>query len=149
MQMVIRQSDRIACLPGHVGRGRSCDTYEHIFLKLDSSVTVLRSNRAVGFAWIWIGIVLTDTKSSPFLSPIMHHHLSSSSRNLTTCFNPVKVSCFAFCNDFLKLRILQSFAWIFPFCFISVSQCESLFGKLIRVSCRKYVRIRAYFRNHA
>ncbi len=64
-------SDRIACLPGHLGRGRSSDTQERLFLSFDSSVTVLRSNQAIGFAWIWIciwffnkGSLLKDTELS-------------------------------------------------------------------------------------
>jgi len=56
MEMVIRQSDRIACLPGHMGKGWSSDTKPHLILSFDSSVTVLRSSQAVVSAWIWIGV---------------------------------------------------------------------------------------------
>jgi hypothetical protein len=53
--MVIRQSNRIAYLPGSVGlggRGRSSDTQEHLFWALVPSVTFLRSNRGLpGFGW--------------------------------------------------------------------------------------------------
>ncbi len=52
--------------------------------------------------------MLADTASSPFSSLIIVI-CSSSSRNLTTCFNPgVKVSCYAF----LFALVSSSFAWI-------------------------------------
>ncbi len=86
-----------------------------IFWNLESSVspvTVLRSNRAVfclGFFGIRFWIIAHWHGSSPFSSLIIVI-FSSSSSNLTTCFNPgVKVSYFVFSNwhDFAKL--LQQF----------------------------------------
>jgi hypothetical protein len=58
MEMEIRQSDRIAYLPGHMQEGQSSNTQEHLFLVFDSSVTVLSSNRAVGLDWNGICIRL-------------------------------------------------------------------------------------------
>jgi hypothetical protein len=53
MEMVIKQSDRIACLPAWAEDGQ--EVPKNIYLwRFDSSVTVLRSNRVVGFVWIWI-----------------------------------------------------------------------------------------------
>jgi hypothetical protein len=52
MEMVIRQSDHIACLPSHLSGGRSSDTKNFYVLSFDSSLTVLRSIQVVGFAWI-------------------------------------------------------------------------------------------------
>ncbi len=88
--MVIRESERITCLPGRVGGGWSSDTQERLFVSIDYSVTVLRSNLVVvDFSWIWIGIcfceyVLMNMEASPFFITF-HHHQSSSSRNLTIC----------------------------------------------------------------
>ncbi len=124
MEMVIRQSCRITCLSGHLGGGRSSDTQESLFVSFDSLLTVLRSNR--GFVWIWIGIrfwevVLTDTESSPFSSPIItiSHHLWGISPFVQTwseskfvCFFNMVLSIFiGFCNgpalDFPFLISLQ------------------------------------------
>jgi hypothetical protein len=52
----IRPFDRVSYLAGPVGQGQLSDTKERLFVSFDSSVTVLRSNQVVGFAWIWIGI---------------------------------------------------------------------------------------------
>ncbi len=65
MEMVIRQSDRIAGLPGHVGRGRSNDTKDRLFVSFDSLVIVLRSNLVLDFAWIWLGIRFCTPQNTP------------------------------------------------------------------------------------
>ncbi len=55
IEMVIKQSDRIACLPAWAEDGQ--EVPKNIYLQsFDSSVNVLRSNRVVGFVGIWIGI---------------------------------------------------------------------------------------------
>ena len=55
IQMVIKLSDSLACLPAWAEDGQKIP--KNIYLwSFDSSVTVLRSNRVVGFVWIWIGI---------------------------------------------------------------------------------------------
>jgi hypothetical protein len=53
IEMVIKQSDRIACLPAWAEDGQEVPIY---LLSFDSSLTARRSNRVVGFVWIWIGI---------------------------------------------------------------------------------------------
>jgi hypothetical protein len=55
IEMVSKQSDRLACLPA---LAEDCQEVpkNHYHWSFDSSVTVLRSNRVVGFVWIWIGI---------------------------------------------------------------------------------------------
>jgi hypothetical protein len=47
MRIVIRQSDGITYLPGFVGGGWSSDTQERLSMSINSSITVLRSNRLV------------------------------------------------------------------------------------------------------
>ncbi len=89
-------------------------------LALDSSETVLRSNREVCFAWIWIGICFVNKCSRTHHH---FHHLSSptvqSLRNFPTCSNPrVIVSCVAFSK--FSWFFDKFSAWIFPF-FASVS----------------------------
>ena len=49
IEMVIKQSDRIACLPAWAEDGQEVPKNIYL-LSFDSSVTVLRSNRAVDFA---------------------------------------------------------------------------------------------------
>jgi hypothetical protein len=87
-----------------------CDTKE--WLRLSGSVTVLRSNRAVSFAWILIRIHfcekgLTDMESLPFSSP----SASSSSKPA------VRVSCFAFLSWFhhVSLNFVIGLLGFFPF----------------------------------
>ncbi len=116
MEMGIRQSERIACLPGRVDDGGwSSDTQEHLIWALDSSVTVLRRKWSVRFALIWIGIHFWKCdhghRSSWFSSPIIlfGHQLQEISPLVSL---GVKVSCFAFlnCNGFANFFwILQSF----------------------------------------
>jgi hypothetical protein len=55
IEMVSRQSDRIACLPAWAEDGQEIPKNIYL-LSFDSSVTVLRSNLVVGFVWIRIGI---------------------------------------------------------------------------------------------
>ncbi len=55
IKMVIKQSDRIACLPAWEEDGQEVPKNIYLWI-FDSSVTLLRSNRVVGFLWIWIGI---------------------------------------------------------------------------------------------
>jgi hypothetical protein len=78
-------------------------------LRFDSSVTVLRCKRVVGFAWIWIGIWFVNMWSWT-RNHHSFHHLSSSSR---------KLSCFAY------HWIFNGFAWTFPL--LLILQWESLF----------------------
>ena len=54
IEMVSRQSDRIDCLPAWAEDGQEIPKNIYL-LSFDSSVTVLRSNRVVGFVWIRIG----------------------------------------------------------------------------------------------
>jgi hypothetical protein len=53
--MVVRP-DHIACLDGRIGGEWASDTQKQLFLAFSFLVTVLRSNQAVVFASIWIGI---------------------------------------------------------------------------------------------
>jgi hypothetical protein len=55
IEMVIKQSDCIACLPAWVEDGQEVPKTIYL-LSFDSSVTVLRSTQVVGFLWIWIRI---------------------------------------------------------------------------------------------
>jgi hypothetical protein len=55
IEMVIKQSDRIACLPAWAEDGQEVPKNIYL-LSFDSSLTARRSNRVVGFVWIWIGI---------------------------------------------------------------------------------------------
>jgi hypothetical protein len=51
IQMVIKQSDRLACLPALAEDGQKVPKNNYL-LSSDSSVTILRSNRVIGFVWI-------------------------------------------------------------------------------------------------
>jgi hypothetical protein len=88
IKMVIRQSDCTACLPGHVGRGRSSNTQERLFFSSDSSVTVLKQTSGRFCLDLDLHSLFWKSANRHGIITIFltyHHHLSSSSRNLTTC----------------------------------------------------------------
>jgi hypothetical protein len=55
-------------------------------VSFDSSVTVMRSNQVVCFAWIWIGICFGESAHRHGINTIFitYHHHQSSSNNLIT-----------------------------------------------------------------
>ena len=57
IKMVIRQSDCIACLHAWAEDGEEVPKNIYL-LSFDSSVTVLRGNRVVGFLWFRIGMFI-------------------------------------------------------------------------------------------
>jgi hypothetical protein len=59
IKIVSGQSDRITCLPAWAEDGQEIPKNIYL-LSFDSSVTVLRSNRVVGFIWILIGICFCE-----------------------------------------------------------------------------------------
>ncbi len=115
VEMVIRQSEHIAYLPGRVGGERSSDTKERLFVSFDSLVTVLRSNQLDDFAWIWIGSRFCAHRHHHF------HHLSSPRviifKKSHHLFNP-GVTLNLFCLFAMVSSSFSSFSmvllWIFP-----------------------------------
>jgi hypothetical protein len=111
----------ITCLSSHLGGGMSSDTQERLLVSSDSSVTVLRSNRVVGFGICFGEKVLKNMESSPFSSPIITtshqfrgistHVQNWSESKLFCCFTMVLSIFTGFCNgsalDFPFLISLQ------------------------------------------
>ena len=57
MEMVIRQSYRIACLPGHMGKEWSRNTKQHLILSFDSSLVGSSDfPRSLCFVWFWFNL---------------------------------------------------------------------------------------------
>ncbi len=96
-----------------VSRGRSRDTY---VLSFDSSVTVLRSNWVVGFAWIGLALAFVNERSwkmresSPLF--ITYHHHNHHLWEISPLCQPWGDSkCFAIYHGFVQF--CNGFAWIF------------------------------------
>jgi hypothetical protein len=140
----------IAYLPGCSGGGQSSDTWEHLFLSYRFSWAVLRSNRAVGFAWIWIGIRFVN-KCSQTQNHHHFHHLSSPSviifEEAHHLFQPrseSKLFCFLpwFCQALLDFaKSCSEFSLLIC---INFTMRISVW-KAVWVSCSTYVDFRAYF----
>ncbi len=127
INMVIKQFDSIACRPGHVGGGRSCNTQELPCFELWFFSTVLLSNRVVSFAWIGLALAFVNNCSRKREIVTIFYHLSpppvTNFEKPHHLFNPgAKVSYFA-SSPWLH-QVCNCFAWIFPsFWFHNESLC--------------------------